>query len=153
VNVVSVNVVGSWGNGVCTADIGRDIGQDGKTSGGSTTEPVGSERLVTEDRAETVRAQLGGCPISEELENESDFGEGGEDTSDMEFEILVFLLIFEEPVVLEFLEDLVIDDGVFAISTFITESANIVDEGVEEIVLEVDVVTDGDIPTSGRYVT
>jgi hypothetical protein len=42
----------------------------------------------------------------------------------------------------------VVDNGVFSISTFITESANIVDEGVEEIVLEVDVVTDGDISTS-----
>jgi hypothetical protein len=96
---------------------------------------------------------LGGSAISEELKDEGDFGEGGEYTSNMEFKLLIFLLVFEEPVVLEFLEDLVVDNGVFATGTFITESTNVIEECVEEIVLEVDVVTNGSIPTGGRDVT
>lgn len=135
------------------SDISGDIGEDGKTSRGSTTEPVRSKSLVAEDRTKTVRAQLGGSSIGEELKDESNFGEGGEHTGNVEFEVLVFLLILDESIVFEFLEDLVVDDGVFAIGTIVTILADVVEEGVEEVVLEVDAVADVNITTGRRDVS
>jgi len=115
-NIVAVNIVSTWGDGVGASDVGRGVGNDGKAGRGGTTEPVGSESLVTEDRAETVGRKLGGGAVGKELEDESDFGERGEDAGDVELELLVFLLILVESVELELLEDLVVGDGVVASS-------------------------------------
>lgn len=146
-------VVGAGGNGVSAADIGGDISQDGKTSGRGATVPVGSKGLVTEDGTETVGTQCSGGTVGEELEDESNFRESGEDTTDAEFELLVLLLLLEESVVLEFLEDLVVDDGVFAFWAIITEAADVVEESIEEVVLEVDVITNVNVLTSGGDIT
>jgi len=97
---------------------------------------------------------VGSGAISEELEDERYFGESSEDTSDVEFKLLILLLILVEPIDLELLEDLVVDDGVVSASRVaITESANVVKQSVEEIVLEVDIVADGSITASGRDIT
>jgi len=103
-NVVAVAVVGSGADGVGTSNISGGVGDGGKASGDGTTEPVGSEGLVAEDRAHSIGRQLRGGAIGEELENESDFRESGEDTSHVELELRVLLLILVESVELEFLE-------------------------------------------------
>ena len=72
--------------------------------------PVGSKRLVAEDGSKTVGAQLSSGPISEELEDESDFGERSEHSGNMELDLFVILLILQEPVVFELLEHFVVHD-------------------------------------------
>lgn len=134
-------------------DISGYVSDDGKTGGRSATEPVGCECLVTEDRAESVGGELSGCPVSKELENEANFREGSENTSNVEFEILILLLVLVESIKFEFLEDFVVDDRVFSIWTVITVSADVVKKGVEEVVLEVDAVTNMNITTSGRNIS
>src|SRR6202000_2386426 len=91
--------------------------------------------------------------IGEELKDETDFGESGEDTSDVEFELLVLLLILVESVELEFLEHFVVDERIFAIRTVITEATNVVEKGVEEVVLEVDAVANSNVPASRGDIT
>jgi len=152
-NVVAILVVSTGSDGVSAADIGGNVSQDGKTSGRSTTEPIGSEGLVTEDGTESIGGQLGGGTVSEEFEDESDFREGGENTGDVELEILVFLLILNESVVFEFLEDFVVDNREFAVWAIITEATDVVQESIEEVVLEVYAVADVNVTTSGGNIT
>jgi hypothetical protein len=152
-DVVAVGIVSSGADGVCAADVGGGFAHDGKASGFSTTEPVGGEGLVAEDGAHGVSGKLGGGAIGEELENESNFGEDGENARHVELELLVILLILLESVVLELLEDLVVDDGVLAIRSIIAVAANVEEEGVEEILLEVDAVADGNISASRGDIT
>jgi hypothetical protein len=47
----------------------------------------------------------------------------------------------------------VVDNGVFAIGTVITESTDIVEKGVEEVILEVDAVANGNVPTGRGDIT
>jgi hypothetical protein len=152
-DVVAVGVVGSGANGVGASNISGGIGDSGQASRDGTTEPVGSKGLVAEDRAHSIGRELSGGPIGEELEDESDFRESGEDTSDVELELRVVLLILVESVELEFLEGLVVDNRVFAISSVIAIASNIVEKGVEEVVLEVNRVTNVVVTTSGGDIT
>lgn len=153
-DVVPVYIVCSRADGVCTSNIGRGVGDYGETSRHRTTEPVGSESLVTEDVTKSVAAQLGGGAIGEELEDESDFREGSEDTGGAEFELFVLLLILVEAIELELLEDFVVDyrvvsrDGVA-----VTVSPDVVEKGVEEVILEVDAIADGVVATRGGDIT
>jgi len=130
-DVVSIDIVSSGADGVGAADIGRDVGHDGETGGRSTTEPVRSEGLVAEDGAHSIARKLGGSSIGEELENESNFGEGGEDASHVEFKVLVFLLVLVESVEFELLEDLVVNDGVVPFWPAVAVAADVVEESVE----------------------
>jgi hypothetical protein len=152
-NVVAIGVVGSGADGVCAADVGGSLAHDGKTSGFSATEPVGGEGLVAEDGAHGVCGKLGGSTVGEELENESNFREDGENARHVELELLVILLVLLESVVLEFLEDLVVDNGVLAIRSIIAEATNVEEESVEEILLEIDAVADGNVAAGRGDVT
>jgi len=147
-DVVAIDVVGSGTDGVGTSNISGGVGNSGQASGDGATEPVRSEGLVAEDRAHSIGRELSGGSICEELEDESDFRERGEDTSDVELELRVVLLILVESVVLEFLEGLVVDNREFAVRSVITEASDVVDEGVEEVVLEVNRVTNVVVLTS-----
>jgi hypothetical protein len=137
-DVVAVGVVGSGADGVGASNISGGVGDGGQASGDGTTEPVGGEGLVAEDRAHSIGRELSGGPVGEELEDESDFRECGEDTSGVELELRVVLLILVESVVLEFLEGLVVNNRVFAISSVIAIASNVIEKGVEKIILEVD---------------
>lgn len=152
-NIVAVLVVSSRANGVGTANISRDIGHDGETSGRSATEPVGSKCLVAEDGSHSIGRKLGGGSVGEELEDESDLRESGEDTSHVELEFLVLLLILVESVELEFLEGLVVDNRVVAFRSAVTETADVVEESVEEVILEVNAVANVIVPAGRRHIT
>jgi hypothetical protein len=91
-----------------TTNISRSVSQNGETGGRSTSEPIRSKSLITEDRSKTVSAQSSGGTISEEFENESDFRESSENTGDVECEFGILLLIVNESIVFEFLEDFVV---------------------------------------------
>ena len=68
--------------------------------------------------------------------------------------LFVVLLVLVEPVELEFLEHLVVDNGVVSADGIaISESANVVQKGVEQVVLEVDGVTDSNIAAGGGDIT
>jgi hypothetical protein len=138
---------------VGASNISGGVGNGGQASGDGTTEPVGSEGLIAEDRAHSIGRELGGGPVGEELEDKSDFRERGEDTSDVELEFLVVLLILVESVVLEFLEGLMVDNGVFAIRSVIAKASDVIEKGVEEVVLEVDRIANKVIAASGGDVT
>jgi len=148
-DVVAVGVVGSGGYGVGASNISGSVGDGGQASGDGTTEPVGGEGLVAEDRTHSIGRELSGGAVGEELEDESDFRERGEDTSDMELELRVVLLILVKSVVLEFLEGLVVNNGIFAIGSVIAIASDVVEKGVEEVVLEVDRVANVVVTTSG----
>jgi len=153
-DVVAVRVVVSRADRVSAADISGGVGEDGKSGGRSATEPVRSKGLVTEDRAERIGRELGGGAVGEELEDESDLREGSEHSAHVELERLVFLLILVEAVELELLENFVVDDVVVAcVGAAVSESANVVEHFVEEVVLEVDAVTDVDVLTRDGDVT
>ena len=152
-DVVTIGIVSSRADGMRATDISGGLGHNGQTGGCSATEPVGSEGLVAENRSHSIGGKLGGRSVGEELEDESDFGKDGEDTGDVELELLVFLLILLESVVLELLEDLVVDDSVLAISAIVSEGADVEEESVEEIFLEVDTVANCDITTRRRDIT
>jgi hypothetical protein len=148
-----VAVVGSGADGVGASNISGGVGNGGQASGDGTTEPVGSEGLVAEDRAHSIGRELGGGPVGEELEDESDFRERGEDTSDVELEFLVLNLILVESVKLEFLESLVVDNRVFAFRSVIAKASDVVEKGVEEVVLEVDRVANVVVTAGGGNIT
>ena len=56
--------------------------------------------------------------------------------------LLILLLFLVESVELEFLEGLVVDNGVISFWSIVSESANVVEQRVEKVILEVDAVTD-----------
>jgi hypothetical protein len=76
-------------------NIGRNVGQGGNSGRGSTTEPIGRKCLVSEDGAKSIGIQLRHSTVGEELKDESDLRESGDDSSSVEFEFLVFLLILD----------------------------------------------------------
>jgi hypothetical protein len=78
---------------VSASDISGGVGDGGQASGDSTAEPVRCESLVAEDRTHGVGRKLGGGAVCEEFEDEPDLREGGEDTSDMEFELRFMLSV------------------------------------------------------------
>jgi len=140
-DVIAVIVIGSRADGMRAAHVSRNVRHYRETGGRSTAEPVRSERLVAENRTHGVRAELGGCAIGKEFKNECNFRKCREYTSNVEFKLLIFLLFLVESVELEFLERLVVDDGVVAVRAIVSESANVVEQRVEKVILEVDAVT------------
>jgi hypothetical protein len=63
------------------------------------------------------------------------------------------LLILLESIVLELLEYLVVGDGVFAIWSIVAIAADVKEDLVEHVVLEVYTVTDVDVTTTDRDIT
>jgi len=149
-NVVAVGIVGSGADGVGTSDIGGGAGNFWEASRLGTAEPVGGKSLVAEDRTHGIGRELGGSPVGEELEDETDLRESGEDTSDVELELLIIFLVLVEPIELELLEGLVVDDRVVSTDGIaVTESPDVVQEGVVEVILEVDAVAN-EVVSAGR---
>jgi len=97
-----------------TSDVSRSFRYLRETGWLSSSIKVLRECLIAEDWPHSIGRELSRRAISEEFEDERDFGEGGKDTSDVELELLILLLVGLESVIFELFENFVINHGVLS---------------------------------------
>jgi hypothetical protein len=145
-DVVAVFVVHARGDGVGGHGLSAGGGKDLETSRIGAAGPVFGEGLVTEERSDLgSRDGVVKAAISQKVQSESDLAEGGGLTGNVVFQLGVPSLVQQEGIVLEFSKDLVVEDGVFALRTIVSEFSGVEQENVEHVVLEVDVVALADV--------